>query len=336
MVRSCRLPLQPEKRAEMPDSSRLPEHRRLLLLGPQPEYRTLREALSRLQVETPVAVITAGWEEDELDPRKSTPLMDALPPGSFNLDLFQRSEDLFKADPALIQALRDRQDELRLLRDLYRDRLEHTLEAARITWRHRMEQLDLAAERESAIEAVRVLDRQYFLRTCQICDAWESRIQTGSRPQVARHCDEIRHALHRAAAIVISGGHAAIILNRLKIFEILTASSDLPVIAWSGGAMALADQIVFFHDSPPQGSGDPEVLRAGMAMFHKYLPLPDARVRLRLDDRERVALFSRRFSEYQCVVFDEQTLLDRVEGTWQVSGEARCLGEDGLLQQVSV
>jgi hypothetical protein len=319
----------------MPDLKPHSEQRRLVLLGPQPEYQSLRHALTRLKIDSPVALITAGWEDDESDPRKLTPLMDALPAGSFNLDLFQRTEDLFKVDPALIQALRDRQDELRILRDLYRSRLELALEAARITNRRRSDRLDFAEERLSAIEAVQLLDRQYFVRTCQICDAWEERMKTSSRPHVIRHTDEVRQSLSHVSAIVIGGGHAAIILNRLKIFEILESSVTLPVVAWSGGAMALADQIVFFHDSPPQGRGDAELLRAGMGMFDKILPLPDARNRLMLDDPEKVSLFANRFDRYQCVVFDEHTMLDRENGRWSISAEAQKLGVDGLLKQVS-
>lgn len=309
--------------------------RRLILLGPQPEYRSLRMAIDRLGISGPVAVMTAGWEEDELDSRKSPALMAALPGGSFNLQLFARSEELFQADPALIQALRDRQDELRLLRDLYKDRLELMAEAARITWRRRDERVDFLPERESCIEAMQLLDRQHFLRTSQVCDIWEDRMKTPARNHVVRHRQEVAEQLAGVQALLISGGHAAIILNRLMIFDVLGAAPNLPVIGWSGGAMALAEQIVFFHDSPPQGRGDAEVLRAGMAMFERYLPLPDARNRLILDDRERVALFSRRFDRYQCVVMDENTIMDRQNGEWWISPGTVRLDDDGSLAEAT-
>ena len=96
---------------------------------------------------------------------------------------------------------------------------------------------------------------------------------------------------------------------------------DLPIIAWSGGAMAFADQIVFFHDSPPQGPGDAEVLRAGMGLFHDVLPLPDANTRLNLDDRARVELFARRFDRCHCVIFDERTILERKHGDLATKGD---------------
>lgn len=311
------------------------DQRRLLLLGPQPEYSSLRRALERLKMTAPVALVTAGWEEDEPDPRLLAPLLDSVPSGSFNLNLFQRSEELFAADPELIQMLRDRQDELRLLRDVYRVRLEHALEAVRRIEVDHEQRIDLTAERESAIEMVRLLDRQYFLRTCQVCDAWDERLQTPSRQEVVRHRGELRTLLDGSAAIVISGGHAAIILNRLRIFGILEMNEKLPVVAWSGGAMALSEQIVFFHDSPPQGRGDAEVLRAGMGLFHEFLPLPDARSRLRLDDAPRVGMFSRRFDAWQCVVMDEQTIMDRRQGEWWVSHDTRRLDHDGSLVPVT-
>ena len=310
--------------------------RRLILLGPQPRYATLAEALDRLSVRGPLALITAGWEEGEADSLELGRLQDAVPAGSHNLELFHRSESLFADDPELIGLLRDRQDELRHLRDVYRVRLDSALDAARFAIRRQDPLIDLTPERESAIEMVRQLDRQYFLRTSQICDRYEQQLDVANRPHVMEHRKQIDRCLDDSEAILISGGHAAIILNRLRIFGILDSRHHLPVVAWSGGAMALSDQVVLFHDSPPQGRGNPEVLRAGMSMFDEFLPLPDARNRLLLDDALRVQLFSRRFDFYQCVVFDEHTILDRVDGGWQASEGTRRLGESGQLERVNV
>lgn len=147
---------------------------------------------------------------------------------------------------------------------------------------------------------------------------------------MVQHRREIVDVLQRTEAILIAGGHVAIILNRLKIFGILEVRSELPIIAWSGGAMALSDQVVFFHDSPPQGPGDAEVLRAGMGLFHDVLPLPDAKTRLNLEDQARVELFARRFSRFKCVIFDEDTILERNQGHWSAKGQQPTrLGESG-------
>lgn len=310
--------------------------RPITLLGPQPNYASLKVALEQQAIDGPVALITAGWETDE---QEDGELKQAIGVESINLNLFARTEQLFADDPELIQWLRDRQDELRHLRDAYNGRLNHLLRAAREIIRRKEVLVDLESERESAIEMVRQLDRQYFVRTSQIVDRYEEQLQTAHRPQVIQHRQEIGEILNGVNAILISGGHVAIILNRLRIFGILEMNPCLPIVAWSGGAMALSDQIVFFHDSPPQGKGNPEVLRAGMGVFQDLLPLPDARARLRLKDRTRVKLFARRFGRYRCVILDEQTILRREHGSWVSinepagSKQASCLGRSGRVER---
>lgn len=302
--------------------------RQLTLLGPQSDYGSLKVALARKQIDGPVALITAGWETDEHEDQE---LKQAIGLPTTNLRLFARTEQLFKDDPELIQTLRNRQDELRHLRNAYNDRLDYLLEAARQIIRKQEDLIDLDSERESAIEMVRQLDRQYFVRTSQIIDHYEEILQTGTRPLVATHRAEIAEILGNCQAILISGGHVAIILNRLKIFGVLDMQPELPIFTWSGGAMALADQVVLFHDSPPQGAGNPEVLRAGMGFFQDILPLPSGRERLDLADAARVELFSRRFDQFSCVLLDSTTVLERENGVWNlVEGEQEtCLGTCG-------
>lgn len=306
------------------------DQRQLFLLGPQPRYETLNVALSKLDLSGPVALITAGWETDE---QEDDELRQAIPIPCINLNLFTRTEQLFSDDPELIQSLQSRQDELRHLRNAYNERLHHQLKAARQVIRRDERLIDLMSERESAIEMVRQLDRQYFVRTSQIIDRYEEQLKIADRPHVQNHRREIRKLLDGVSALLISGGHVAIILNRLRIFGILEMRPELPIIAWSGGSMALADQVVFFHDSPPQGAGNPEVLRAGMGIFQDVLPLPDAKSRLRLDDEARVELFARRFQRFNCVILDEQTILERTNGLWASADDdsATCLGACGTV-----
>ncbi len=320
----------PETTSDRREPSQL---RRLILLGPQPEYQSLSTVLERTGFDGPVGIVTAGWEEDEAD---DAPLTRLLPGNSVNLALFKRSEELFDADVELIAQLRLRQDELRHLRDVYRVRLDHVLTAARQTFGWRNSLVDLNPERLSAIEMVRQLDRQYFVRTSQVCDRYEDQLDIKNRPLVAAHRRELEQILGDSDGLVISGGHAAIILNRLRLFGVLEMCAHLPIIAWSAGAMALADQIVFFHDSPPQGAGNAEVLRAGMSLFHNILPLPSARSRLNLDDAFSVALFASRFHTFSCTVFDEHTLLDRNEGEWTILGNAQQLDLEGRLVPMSL
>ncbi len=305
--------------------------RRLLLLGPQPQYAGLRESVQRLNPDGGMALITAGWEEEELAPDRLQPLLSALPAGTLNLELFRRSEDLFLADQELIDLLRERQDKLRHLRDLYCLRLDDLLDSARHTLRRHDPLLDLQPEIQSSIRMLRELDREYLLRTREVCAEYDRQLKIAQRPFVIRHRRELTATLRQARAIVIGGGHTAIILNRLRIFGVLQAAPQLPIVAWSGGAMALGEQIVLFHDSPPQGRGNAEVMRDGMAVYDDLLPLPDARNRLLLQDSYRVQLFCRRFDRCPCIVFDEQTLLDRADGVWWSHASTRRMSADGQL-----
>ena len=100
-----------------------------------------------------------------------------------------------------------------------------------------------------------------------------------------------------------------ILLNRLRLFDIGTLLADRNVVAWSAGAMALADRIVLFHDHPPQGAGIAEVADRGLGLFRGVIPLPNAGERLRLDDPQRMSLFARRFAPEQCVTLDRGAAL---------------------------
>ncbi len=308
----------------------LPQDRNLILLGPQPQYQSLRTVLTRIGWPQRVALITAGWETEE---DQDSEIRDAVGAEVINLKLFDRTEGLFRDDPELIQQLQHRQDELRLLRDVYNERLRQQSKAARRVLRNPEARIDLSEERESAIAMIRELDQQHFNHSARIIARYEAQLKTASRHHVARHRNELAAILQQCNGLLISGGHVAIILNRLQIFGILDFTPPIPVIAWSGGAMALAERIVFFHDSLPQSFNDAEVLRPGLGVFQKVLPLPDARTRLNLNDRIRVELFARRFSQFQSIVFDEHTILERHERKWydRTAGQASRLDPAGSL-----
>jgi hypothetical protein len=87
--------------------------------------------------------------------------------------------------------------------------------------------------------------------------------------------------------------------------------------------------VVLFHDMPPQGAGNSEVLESGLGLYPDLLPLPHARHRLRLDDPARVAEIARRYAPASCMAMDEGSRLDwTAEEGWEASGEGL-----GLLQE---
>lgn len=304
------------------------QDRNLVLLGPQPQYGSLRKVLGQIPFTGPVALITAGWETDE---DQDFEIRQAVGVEVINLKLFARTEQLFQDDPELIQQLQQRQDELRLVRDVYNERLRRQAKSAHWLFHHHPPGINLTEERESAIAMMQQLDQQHFDHSSRIIDRFEGQLQTHTRPLIVEHRQELASILSRCGLLLIAGGHVAIILNRLQIFGIFESTPAIPIIAWSGGAMALAHQIVFYHDSLPQSLKEAEVLRPGLGLYHRVLPLPDARTRLNLDDRVRIELFSRRFHRFQNVIFDEQTILQRNQRIWRDYSEGRAarLAEDG-------
>jgi len=100
------------------------------------------------------------------------------------------------------------------------------------------------------------------------------------------------------------------------------------VIAWSAGAMALTERIVLFHDRSAHGPGHPEVYGAGLSAVRNVVALPYARARLLLDDRPRMAVFSRRFAPARCVLLEAGAWLD-TDGDGSLPSSTQVLAEDG-------
>jgi hypothetical protein len=312
--------------------------RRIVLLGPQRDRQTVATAVADLGVSGPLAIVTAGWEEREAEDAE---LREHLGRPVTALGLWPRAEQVFHADPEVRTLLYERYDRLRALQELYRLRLAPELAACRAL----LSRTDPAApdalhgpEIEHAIAGVRRLDAHHLARTQALDIEIFGRIDAGHRPSLARHRAEVERALGDVDALLIAGGHVGILLNRLRLFSVLEMAQELPIVAWSGGAMVLAERIVLFHDSPPQGPGDAEVYARGAGLVRGVVPLPHATQRLRLDDPARVALFARRFAPDLCAALDAGERLDgtRAGDAWTLADGARCLATDGrVLSEVA-
>jgi hypothetical protein len=304
--------------------------RRITLLGPQRTQRSVASAVAALGVDGPLCVITAGWQEregevDELAGDVARPVVD--------LALYRRTEELFKRDPGLFDAHRERQTWLRELQRVYRIRLGHALDAARDVLRDDGDAIVLKHERRAAVAALRTLDRYHVKRIRGAREESTREHPLSERPAVAAERAELASIIASSAAVLIAGGHVAILINRMRILDLGPLIATRPIIAWSAGAMALTERIVLFHDSPPQGSADPEVLDEGLGFVRNVVALPHASQRLQLQDRMGVALFARRFSPAVCLTFDPGTRLDGDGRHWtEISGSYR-LTARGLLSK---
>ncbi|HXT51536.1 MAG TPA: Type 1 glutamine amidotransferase-like domain-containing protein [Thermoanaerobaculia bacterium] len=309
-------------------------NRTVTLLGPQRARQTVAHAVRGGGVEGDVAVVTAGWQERE---EEVDELSEHLGGGVVNLRLYARAEEVFRKDRALARAHRQRQDRLQRMQELYRLRLDHAMEAARLMLTRRGDPEVLDPEREASVAAIRELDRVHLERVRAVNAELDAALKPQQRPAVARHREELAKLLAGCSAFAVAGGHVALLLNRLRLFGIAEMIAGKPVFAWSGGAMVLGERLVLFHDHPPQGAGNAEVLEAGLGLFTGLLPLPHAKRRLKLDDRLRVALFARRFADVACVAMDDGAILRWQDGSWAPSGGdgSRRLLPDGGVEELA-
>ncbi len=303
----------------------------IVLLGPQRFTPTLRSVLDRFGISGRLALITAGWQEREEEDRE---LVDHLEGRAVNLALYSRAEEAFAQDPELAQAYRERQESLKLLQEAYRIRLNHGQAALReLIQQGRGSGLYLPA-RESALEQIRQLDREHLDWAARIHRRFESRWSARQRPALARHRSQIQRVLSDCSAVLIAGGHVAVLLNRIRLFGLERLLVRRPVVAWSGGAMVASSRVVLFHHSPPQGYGNTEVLENGLGLARGIVPLPHAEHRIALDDARRISLLARRFAPDLCVTLADGAYLIPREGQWVGEVSCRVLQADGTLAEV--
>lgn len=277
------------------------------LLGPQRLKPSLADAVRDHAGDGRIATITAGWQERESDDQE---LHQHLNERTRNLELYRRARRVFAADPALRKVYRRRQEVLRQAQELYRVRLGHAMNAVFALLSRNDDSLELRIERGAALDAVRDLDRHQLERTAAIHAEYERRVGATNHPGLDAERSEIHTILADCAAVAIAGGHVALLLNRLQMFDIASALEGLPLFAWSAGAMAVSDRIVLFHDSPPQGPGYPEILDRGLGLCPGIVTLPHAHRRLQLGDSTRVALLAGRFAPASCLALEDGARLD--------------------------
>ena len=149
--------------------------------------------------------------------------------------------------------------------------------------------------------------------------------------------DQIGRIISDSAGVIITGGHVAVLRNRMKFFGVEHLLQDCldeggNIYCWSAGAMALTDQIVLYYDNPPEGVGHPELLDTGLGLVPDTILLPHASRRLNLRDNQRVERFARRFSRQTCICLENGAHLVYDRNKLRDLSEPRCafrLTEDG-------
>jgi peptidase E len=282
-----------------------------ILLGPQSPTPNLRQAIESIGVDGPIVAITAGWRDsegdnDELSEIAGRPLDDLM--------LYHRAEEVFADDPKLYELQRERQDKLKELQRLYRIRLTPTISAARKLMRTRAEPDLLRLEQRAAITQLRALDSHHLRRIRSIHQDFNQRRTQLVVPRALHERDAVHRMIENAGLVIIAGGHVAVLLNRIRLFGLDQLLSQIPVIAWSAGAMAMSERIVLFHHNAPQGKRDAELLDEGLGIIRRRVLLPHADSRLDWRNHRRMALFSRRFAPATCCTLDSGSIMHLENG----------------------
>ena len=298
-----------------------------VLLGPQSPQQNIAEAIAKAELPAgPLAVISAAWQEAEGDIDVISQLLGRQ---LEDLYLYRRGEELMAQHPELEAAARLRQHKLIDQQRMYRIRLKQLSIAARRMLREAGDSELVASEQRHAIAQLRALDRHHLHRSESIWRDFVDAYNPDSHRELARQARELGEIFDRCAGVVITGGNVAILINRMRLFGIDKLLDKRHVIAWSAGAMALAERVVLFHDLSPEGRRDAEVLGAGCGVIPGYVFLPNTNQRLRTGDKLRIELLSRRFSPDTCVALDNGAELRIDDSGVQQASVVRRLNHDG-------
>ncbi len=297
-----------------------------VLLGPQQLKQSLGAAVTALDVEGPIALVTAGWQERE-DQDEDLPALFGRK--LINLRLYERGERVFAEDRDYARAHRARQDQLRQIQEFYKLRLERSFDAA-LDITRKAQNTDLEKEEvRVSLEHIRRIDAEHLERVTALREAYELQTRPLQSPVILKHRAELEKILSAVGIVAIAGGHVAVLLNRLRMFGFDDLLREHALIAWSGGAMVTSERVILFHESPPEGAGVSEVLEQGLGLHRGVVPLPNPRLRLKLDDPLRVGWLSRRYSHSKCVAFDQGEYVQFDGDRWFGAEGTTLLQHDG-------
>jgi hypothetical protein len=190
------------------------------------------------------------------------------------------------------------------MREVYLVQINYALRGVDAVRQHAAKARRLAGdELEEAVETVRGLDERYAARLAEAHDEFYDTTRPHERAIIAAHRAEVASLVAECAAVAVAGGHVGVLTESLHLSNLGAVIGDRPVVAWSSAAMAIAERVMVVDDNDLAGRPD-EVLTAGIGVVHGVVPLAAARLRLRMDDRNRLAVLARRVAPRVCVLLD--------------------------------
>lgn len=308
---------------------------RAVVIGPQPGRVSLGPGLEALELPPgPVAAITVGWRETEPVLKEVEQELEACGRQAAPLHIGERVGRIFERDASLAEAHRALQEGLLAEERLYSARLGRAVGTAREVVRLRVAERFRDPYAEQAWEAILAADRFHVERHAELWREFREAVGLHERPAVREEKEAIERLLSDTAAVVLTGGHVAVIRNRLLLLGLQDALARRPVLGWSAGAMVLTPRVVLFHDRLPGGSAHPAILGDGLALLPGVALFPDARVRLDLDDRQGLSELSGRVAPDRAVLLDPGDLIRWDGRSWSSPEGIRLLSRGGEVETV--
>ncbi|MBX3418496.1 MAG: hypothetical protein KF851_12900 [Pirellulaceae bacterium] len=300
----------------------------LLLLGEQRDQPRLQTALERWKISGPVGLVAAGWEEDEND---DLWVRDSIRNPVINTMLYELADELFARDPAVLALLRERQDHLRELRDVYQIQLQHFCAIIRGLLIRRETQRTVAEPLDLTFSQLRKVDAQYLTSVAGVIRKYDRELSPKNRPSIVAYQKVVVKRLATCQALLIAGGHVGVLLNRLRLSRLLN-QVPLPTIAWSGGAMALGEVIFFYDHFHPHSGQETELSRHGLKCYRGVQVFPRAEQRLDLHQPVEMAMLAGRIVS-RSLVMDNESELEWSGKKLIHAVNVREISADGLLKE---
>ena len=297
---------------------------RTVLLGPQRFLTTAGTVVRTLEPDGTVATVTAGWQDRESADAELDEVMDGR---SSNLRLYERLTDVLSTDEHFATHALAHRDAMDELAGIYSLRLQRALESVYAVGRRPARQDVVDSAFADAVRGVRDIDAWYLRTVDQLYGELEAAAPVEGSETISRHRQEVAEVLHSAAVLAVAGGHVGILLRCLRLFAVVPAA-ELPVVAWSAGAMAMTERVVLYHDRGPQGVQGAEVWDRGVGRVRDVVAMPHARRRLRLDDPLHARVLVQRFAPAVCLLLDDGIQVE-IGPDGSIPDDARVLTETG-------
>ena len=181
-----------------------------------------------LQVDGPVATVTAGWQERE---GEDAELDEVLGGRSHNLGLFGRLTDVLDTDARFASAALAHRDAMDELAGIYSLRLQRTLDSVYAVQRRTVRDDIAEPLSRTGCERSGRVDAWHLETVDQLHGELEMASPVAESEPVQRHRAEVAEVLGSAGALAIAGGHVGVLLRSLKLFGWFRSRS----FPWSPG-----------------------------------------------------------------------------------------------------